>query len=218
MNPHSSQTNTAKTTNHFIATPVSRGQQPRFRSQVKAVRLPWPVETWTSACIRFPMLGPIIRNALRLLAAAGIAFASCGPAAASHLVTGNGHGFAVVAPESGAATKLYPHPYSYARPDPANPLSEGIETANFIKTLGWGKPGRAGTADYVEDSHVIRLRRADGSGVFFMPFGFERPALIVSFEAAQKNAAAWRVEWNRPLRSQRGVGPAGAELLRFEGI
>src|SRR3954452_12809671 len=118
------------------------------------------------------MFRSIINRAMRFLAGLAVAFALCAPAGASHLVTGNGHGFAVVAPESGAATKFYPHPYSYARPDPANPLSEGIETANFIKTLGWGEPGRAGKADYVKDSHVIRLRRADGSGVFFMPFGF----------------------------------------------
>ena len=56
------------------------------------------------------------------------------------------------------ATKFYPHPHSYTRPDPANPLGEGIETPTFIKSLGWGTPGRSGNADYVEDSHVIRLR------------------------------------------------------------
>jgi hypothetical protein len=159
-----------------------------------------------------------IKYALRILASVGFALASCAPAAASHLVTGNGFGFAVVAPESGTATKFYPHPHSFVRPDPANPLSEGIETANFIKTLGWGKSGLAGSADYVADSHVIRLRRADGSGTFFMPFGFERPALIVSLEAAPHKAAAWQVEWNRPVQSQKMLGAAGARLLRFDGI
>jgi len=165
------------------------------------------------------MLGPIIKITI-LLAALGLRLALCEPATASHLVTGNGLGFAVVAPESGTATKFYPHPYSYARPDPANPLSEGIETANFIKTLGWGEPGQAGAAEYVDDSHVIRLRRADGTGYFFMPFGLERPLLIVSWEAASHGSAAWRVEWNRPLVSQRVVSAAGtvSRLLRFEGI
>ena len=73
---------------------------------------------------------------------AGLAFSL--QAAASHLVTGNGFGFAVVAPENGTATKFYAHPYSFVAPDPANPLSEGIETANFIKALGWsgGNAGR----------------------------------------------------------------------------
>jgi GH15 family glucan-1,4-alpha-glucosidase len=155
----------------------------------------------------------IIQGAMRLLAAVLVWLASCLPAAASHLVTGNGFGFAVVAPESGTATKFYPHPYSYVRPDPANPLGEGIETPNFIKKLGWGEPGLAGIADYVEDSHVIRMRRGSSSGDFFMPFGFKRPALIIS-----SDTAAWRVEWTRAVRSQRAVGPAGAELLRFEGI
>jgi hypothetical protein len=166
------------------------------------------------------MLDSIIKNAMRLLVGVGLALASCPPAAASPLVTGNGLGFAVVAPDSGTATKFYAHPYSFVRPDPANPLSEGIETANFIKTLGWGKSGRAGTADYVDDSHVIRMRRADGTGTFFMPFGFERPALIISWEAAPRKGAGWRVEWNRPLETQHAGGAAGAEgyVLRFDGI
>jgi hypothetical protein len=157
---------------------------------------------------------------MRLLVGVGAAFALGPPAAASHLVTGNGLGFAVVAPESGAATNFYPHPYSFVRPDPAYPLGEGIETANFVKKLGWGKPGRQGAAEYVDDSHVIRMRRADGRGYFFMPFGFERPALIISWEAAPQDRAGWRVEWNRPLESQRAVSAAGNDgrLLRFEGI
>ncbi len=166
------------------------------------------------------MLGPIIKITIRFLGAVGGGLALCTPATASHLVTGNGLGFAVVAPESGTTTKFYPHPYSYARPDPANPLSEGIETANFIKTLSWGAPGLAGAAEYVDDSHVIRLRRADGVGYFFMPFGLERPALIVSWEAASHGSAAWRVEWNRPFVSQRVVRASGTagRLLRFEGV
>ena len=153
-----------------------------------------------------------IRQAIWLITGLCAWFALCLPAAASHLVTGNGYGFTVVAPESGSATKFYPHPHSYVRPDPANPLGEGIETANFIKALSWG-PGRAGSASYVDDSHVIRIRRTDGDGYFFMPFGLDRPALIIS-----ANAAAWRVEWNRPLRSRRTLGAGRAELLRFDGI
>src|SRR5205807_1275371 len=112
----------------------------------------------------------IIRTAIQLLAVLGMSRAFCGPAEASHLVTGNGFGFAVVAPERGAATKFYPHPYSFVRSDPANPLSEGIETRNFLKALGWGEPNRAVSVEYLHDSHIIRMRRADGSnGILFMP-------------------------------------------------
>ena len=157
------------------------------------------------------MLDPAIGLTRRFVAAIAIWIALCLPAAASHLVTGNGHGFAVVAPESGAATKFYPHPHSFTRPDPRDPLSEGIETASFIKSIGWGKRG-PGIADYVDDSQVIRLRRPGGTGYFFMPFGLERPALIIS-----SNRPGWRVEWNRPQRSQRQLR-SGAQLLRFDGI
>ena len=155
----------------------------------------------------------VIRGGARVIAAIAVALALCGPAAASHLVTGNGFGFAVVAPEIGAATKFYPHPHSFTAPDPANPLSEGIETANFIKGLGYGEPGQRRTVDYVDDSHVIRMQSAAGSADYFMPFGLGRPALIISLKAA----TPWRVEWNRPIKSRRSLA-SGAALLRFEGI
>jgi GH15 family glucan-1,4-alpha-glucosidase len=159
------------------------------------------------------MLDWIARGTTRALIGIAACLSICVPAAASHLVTGNGFGFAVVAPESGFATKFYPHPYSFVRTDPAKPLSEGVETANFIKALGWGKPGVAAAADYVDDSHVIRMRRAAGSGTFFMPFGLERAALIINTTAA----ASWHVEWSRTLQSQK-VMIGGMRLLRFEGI
>jgi GH15 family glucan-1,4-alpha-glucosidase len=151
---------------------------------------------------------------LRLFAVFAVALVLCAPAEASHLVTGNGFGFAVVAPESGTATKFYSHPYNFLRADPHNPLSEGIDTPNFIKELRWGAARSAGKAVYVDDSHIIGLRRGDGTGTFFMPFGLDRPALIISLAGA----APWRVEWSRPLQSQKRVSATGAQLLRFEGI
>src|ERR1700746_2448444 len=104
------------------------------------------------------------------------------PAVASHLVTGNGFGFAVVAPETGTATRFYSHPYSFLRPDPARPLSEGVETANFIKKLGWGDEIKTPSADYDEDSHIIHARTAHGEGRFFMPFDLPYAALVISWE------------------------------------
>lgn len=162
------------------------------------------------------MFRPIILVAIRLLA---IAIVFCEPAAAAHLVTGNGLGFAVVSPESSSLTKFYPHPYSFIRPDPANPLSEGIETPNFIKALSWRAPAIAGNAEYVDDSHVIRIGGANGStGTVFMPFGFARPALIISLKMGRGPAASWRVEWTHPLKSRTSVNGASAELLEFDGI
>ncbi len=156
----------------------------------------------------------------RFVAVIGAGLALCLQAAASHLVTGNGFGFAVVAPETGTATKFYAHPYSFVRPDPANSLSEGIQTANFIKALGWsGGNAQGASAEYVEDSHVIRVRRGDGEGTFFMPFGFDRPALIIDWEAGPARSGEWHVEWNRPVKSKRVVRLPGfdAYVLRFDG-
>jgi hypothetical protein len=148
---------------------------------------------------------------------------ACLPAAASHLVTGNGFGFAVVSPESATVTKFYAHPYSFVRPDPSNPLSEGIETANFIKSLGWGDGTASGaSAEYDEDSHVIRVRCNSGEGLVFMPFGMQRPALIVSWEPASEKAGqgSLHVEWNHAVNSEKTVRVSDVEarLLRFDGV
>lgn len=154
----------------------------------------------------------VVRSAMRLVATVCIALALCSSAAASHLVTGNGLGFAVVAPESGTATKFYSHPHNFLRPDPANPLSEGVEAPNFIKSLSLGNLGQPAMAEYVADSQVIRMQAGGGTGTFFMPFGLERPALII-----HSQAGSWRVEWNKPVRSARNLA-AGAKLLLFDGI
>jgi GH15 family glucan-1,4-alpha-glucosidase len=145
------------------------------------------------------------------------------PAAASHLVTGNGFGFAVVSPETATVTRFYAHPYSFGQPNPGNPLGEGIETANFIKELGWSGGGQQGaSAEYEEDSHVIHVRRSEVEGLVFMPFGLRQTALIVSWEPASTDArrGGLHLEWSRPVKSQRIVRMLGAEmvLLQFEGI
>lgn len=150
------------------------------------------------------------------------------PADASHLVTGNGFGFAVVSPENATVSKFYAHPYSFERPDSRNPLSEGVETANFIKTLDWrdasGHNSSTGgaSAEYAEDSQVIHAHRSDGEGLIFMPFGLRRTVLVISWEpgSAKARRGGLYVEWSRPVASQRVVRMFGAEmhLLKFDGI
>jgi hypothetical protein len=147
---------------------------------------------------------------------------TCLPAAAaSHLVTGNGFGFAVVAPEDATVTKFYAHPYSFLRPDPKNPLSEGVETANFIKALGWSDAkAQSSSAEYADDSHVIKVRSSEGEGHVFMPFGLKEAALVISWEPGSDKAmrGGFFVEWNRPVRSQKTVRMFGIEmkLLQFD--
>jgi GH15 family glucan-1,4-alpha-glucosidase len=144
------------------------------------------------------------------------------PAAASPMVTGNGFGFAVVLPETGAVSKFYVHPYCFTRHDPHNPLNEGIETANFIKELSWSGASAQGTStEYEEDSQVIHARGSDGEGTVFMPFGLKHAALVIDWEpGSAKTQGGWHVEWNRPVKSQQSVRLFGSELqlLKFEGI
>jgi Glycosyl hydrolases family 15 len=144
-------------------------------------------------------------------------------AVASHLVTGNGLGFAVVSPETATVTGFYAHPYSFVRPEPGNPLSEGVETANFIKSIGWGESALPGaSADYEEDSHIIRVRSGNGEGTVYMPFGLRRAALVLSWEPGGGNAqpGGLHVEWRHPVRSQKAVRLSGVEmqLVKFEDV
>src|SRR5215469_3271248 len=148
---------------------------------------------------------------------------ACLPAGATSLVTGNGFGFAVVSPKTAMVTKFYAHPYSFVRSDPKNPLSEGIETANFIKALGWSNEAAHNvSAEYEEDSHVIHARSSDGEGLVFMPFGLQRPALITCWNpgSVQAQRGGLRVEWSHPVRSQRVVRIFDTEmqLLQFDGV
>jgi GH15 family glucan-1,4-alpha-glucosidase len=144
------------------------------------------------------------------------------PVHASHLVTGNGYGLAVVAPESAAITKFYAHPYSYTHPDPKNPYGEGIETANFINSIGLTSttPAANISADYILDSHLIGMHSSLGSGFAFMPFGLNQNALIFSFTSNSESAAHLQVEWSHQLTSQRSLSTFGTEvhLLKFAGI
>ena len=145
------------------------------------------------------------------------------PAAASNLVTGNGFGFAVVSPGTSTVTCFYAHPYSFTQPDPKDPLSEGIPTANFIKSVGWNDRGAdTASAEYEEDSNVIHARNSAGEGFVFMPFGLARTALILSWEPAEAKAShgALSVEWNRPVTSQKVVSVLGTEvrMFKFDGI
>ena len=160
----------------------------------------------------------------RLLAAQlCICLLTCLPSAATNLVTGNGFGFVVVSPETAIISKFYAHPYSFVRRDPQNPLSEGVETANFIKSLGWIDSGVNGaSADYEEDSHVINARSRTGEGFFFMPFGLQRSALIICWEPGSVPASpsGFNVEWSRPVRSRKvtQISNTEVELLKFDGI
>ncbi|HEY2861041.1 MAG TPA: glycoside hydrolase family 15 protein [Terracidiphilus sp.] len=109
--------------------------------------------------------------------------------AASRLVTGNGFGFAVVAPDTGTVTSFYTHPYSFVRPDPAKPLGEGIQTTNLLKSLGLDDTTAASpSAEYQDDSHVIHIRNNKGEGQAFMPFGLKHAALIVVWDPAESDA------------------------------
>lgn len=152
-----------------------------------------------------------------------LVFASL-PCFATNLVTGNGFGFAVVSPQTGHVTKFYAHPYSFVRPDATKPLSEGIETANFIKELGWNGPDSAAgvTAEYQEDSQIVHIRSKACEGFVFMPFGLRESVVIAGWlphsESPEQNGLS--VEWNHAVRSMKEVQVDGRQIqiLQFDGL
>lgn len=129
----------------------------------------------------------------------------------------------MVSPESASVTRFSPHPYSFVRPDPKNPLSEGVETANYVKRLAWRPAGSAGgdSVEYLNDSQVVHIDRAGEDGYVYMPFGLERPALVVSWTPREASTDdSLQIEWNRPVDSQKQLEISGRKvrLLHLEGI
>lgn len=143
------------------------------------------------------------------------------PTGHTPLVTGNGFGFAVYSPSLGGLAKLYAHPYSFMRPDPASPLGEGIETPTFIKQLRWDEPGPA-AVDYLAESHVIVADRAGSRQTFFMPFGLARHALVTTWEPRGGNEPppALCPVWAHTVTSQRVERVAGSDvtIVKLEGV
>jgi GH15 family glucan-1,4-alpha-glucosidase len=139
----------------------------------------------------------------------------------SHLVTGNGHGFAVVDPDTARITKFYAHPYSYTGPVPGKPYAEGIETTNFLDSIvDQVGPTTKPKVEFVNDSHIIRVARHDG-GVFscFMPFGLKYSALVLVGDAERKKVEFLTV-WarNKSKLTYPKNKYQAPYLLQFEGI
>lgn len=70
-------------------------------------------------------------------------------------------------------------------------MGEGVETANFIKSLDLSAPAaHNASVDAEEDSNLIRARSSAGGSFLFMPFGLQQAALIVSWEPASATASS----------------------------
>lgn len=167
-------------------------------------------------------MGPLRSAIVRAL----LALVACAPAlsgaASRALPTGNGFGFAVVHPAEGAIVALLAHPHSYAAPDPAEPLGEGVPAAQFLESLGWRPDQDAGdarpSAHYLRQSQVIHLRARGGQGYAWMPFGLARAALVIAWQPVRPGA--WAARWSHPVERSEAVaaGPGTARVVRFAGL
>jgi len=157
--------------------------------------------------------------------------ASSAPWHQTSLATGNGYGFAVVSPETGAVTAFYAHPYKFVRPNPKYPLGEGIETTNFIKSMSWGGTSEttAPTVEYQNESNVISVRTSSSRQTYFMPFGVERNVLIAEESRLAPSATEDRrlpagrsakIVWRHKITSRQITSTFGkqVEVLQFAEV
>lgn len=149
-------------------------------------------------------------------------------AASTPLVTGNGHGFAVVTTR-GNVSGYFAHPYKFEKADPKDPLAEGIETADFIKNMAWKNSNRdhrksssSVRVEYKRESQIITIERASRKQTVFMPFGLEVNVLIVSISQSASTEASdyLEVEWEHPVKSEEQVHIGGhtVRVFEFEGV
>jgi hypothetical protein len=155
--------------------------------------------------------------ALGLLLLAGLGLSA---SAAGHtpLPTGNGYCLASVTADTGAVSHFYPHPYRYERADPKDPLGEGIESVDLVKSVAFAAPAAPVEVGYRQESHVVSVRGEGGETVVFSPFGLEAPALALVRESA--DAAPLVVETARPVASRKVVeigGVPAAQLMLAGG-
>ncbi|MFI5337587.1 MAG: glycoside hydrolase family 15 [Opitutales bacterium] len=148
----------------------------------------------------------------------GSLLAGTAGAAYTPLPTGNGFGVAVVTPDSGLVTHFFAHPYRFERPDPKNPLSEGIETTDFLKSLAFDEPAQPAAVGYVQESHLVSVRHPESGLSVFMPFGFEADALVLVRDAAA--TANLDPIWAHAPISRKVIKESSTRLLKlsFEGV
>lgn len=140
------------------------------------------------------------------------------------LVTGNGFGFAVLSPKSDCITGLYAHPYKFAKPDPKDELSEGIETTNFVKSMTW-TDSESGTSEfnYLDQSQILSAQSSRDTRTYFMPFGIDQNVLIATWEPDKHSTAplpSLTVSWAHLVKAaldQRVYG-TDIKVLTFDGV
>lgn len=132
-------------------------------------------------------------------------------AATTPLVSGNGHGFVVFSEAEQALTKFYAHPYRFVRPDPEHEFGEGIETANFLRSLRWGE---VASSRYVDESQVIETSGGEGQDFYFLPFGLNRNALVTG---TTRPESCLRVSWSAAVQRDKALA-GNVRLLEFAGV
>lgn len=120
-------------------------------------------------------------------------------AAMTPLVTGNGHGYAVVSLK-GAVTSFYAHPYSTEKSAPAGEEC-AVRVSQLLTSAKWSTQGRA-RVSYLEESNIVRVEQGAATAWFFLPFGLERNVLVAASDDAQ---ATLDVQWSEKAEDENVV-------------
>ena len=132
------------------------------------------------------------------------------------LVTGNGFGFGVVNLQSNQLTHFFVHPYKFTAMNPAQPYGTGYETSDLVSGFGWASS--AAEVHYLEESHIVETDTAAGKYYFFMPFGYERPA-VVAYNATGTDDCL-NLGWAHPVQWTGSIqeGTRSALWFHFQDI
>lgn len=141
------------------------------------------------------------------------------------LVTGNGHGFAVYSVPFKGVSKFYTHPYKFERENPKAVLGEGVETANFVRSLRWESDASSeGNVRYLNESHIIEVTTDSSREHFFMPFGVESNVLVTDCQSMDKRnrtaGARLIADWDHAISGTREFTVDGlrAKQYKFHGV
>lgn len=142
----------------------------------------------------------------------------------SCLTTGNGFGYATVDPATGMIKRIFAHPYSGVKENPANP-GWALPTEVFIYHAVWKNDVKVAVSDpphFVDQSQVIATARGTLKLQTFMPFGLARNALITTAVQSDGSTespcldAVWKKTPLSDTLEERGGRLV--RVLKFQGV
>ena len=143
----------------------------------------------------------------------------------SSVVTGNGYGFAVISP-AGEMTKFYTHPFRFESPNP-DQTKDGPNTPNLVDRLTWNgktKSSSKPNVSFLNESHILHLKKDGVDQYFFMPFALHHNVLIamhmVENDKERDLSTTLQPAWHNKVEEEHSEQVVGrpVRLIRFKDV